>query len=323
VEVAGLLDNLRQQTLMPLELILVDGASPGEDATREVIEAFPPDALLFQLKYIRHGGGTAIQRNVGIDAATGDFVAFIDDDIRLEPDFFEQIIAAFEQDIERRVGGVAGYIENQHFDPDTTARWRWSKRLRLYTTYEPGRYDYQTGYPINRYMQPPHETLREIDFMGSGCVLWRKEVLEEGLRFSEFFVGFGILEDAHFALRAGQKWKLLENGRARCIHLKAQAGRENPRLTAAKTAINYRFVFVDIVPDRTWGQELRFWRVQLFDLLRFLSAALRTRDKDRWLAVLGKVEGIIAAMHINNRSIEGLKAVARLHARQYSETLHA
>lgn len=322
-EVAGLLENLSQQTLAPIELILVDGAPPGEDATQDIVKAIRPDTLPFQCRYIRRGGGTALQRNIGIDAAVGDFIAFVDDDIRLEPDFFEQVMVAFEQDAERKVGGIAGYIVNQYFDPSATARWRWYKRLRLYTVYEPGRYDYQAGYPVNRYMQSPHEGLREIDFMGSNCAVWRREVFDDGLRFSEFFTGFGVLEDAHFSLTAGRKWRLLENGRARCVHLKVQRGRENPRLVAAKTAINYRFVFVDIVPSRTWRQELRFWCIQFFDLLRFVVAALKGRDQSLWLAVIGKIEGIVAAMRINNKSIEDLKAAARLHARLYEEPRHA
>src|SRR3712207_6715927 len=113
-EVAGLLANLSRQILLPHELVLVDGAPAGERETEEVVAAMAP-SLPFRCRYIRHERGTAIQRNKGIDASVGNFVAFIDDDVRLEPDFFRAMMAAFASDQEGRVGGIVGYRTNQHF----------------------------------------------------------------------------------------------------------------------------------------------------------------------------------------------------------------
>lgn len=300
-EVRELIANLTGQTALPFELILVDGAPPENRRTERVVEELKSH-VPFSIQYIRHSGGTAIQRNRGLDIAAGDYIALVDDDIRLEPEFFTTILGAFEQDTVGCIGGITGYITNSYLDPATSTRWQWYRRLKLFTTYEPGRYDYQTGYPINRYLQPPHTGLREIDFMGAGCVVWRRTVIDSGLRFSEFFVGFGVLEDAHFALRAGRRWKLMEHGAAHCEHLHAASSRENARLIARKTAVNYRFVFIDIVPQRTLYQELRFWRVQFFDHFRILLYALRHPDRAAWLTVLGKAEGILAALRLKTPS---------------------
>lgn len=298
-EVTDLLSNLSRQTLLPLELILVDGAAAQVTDTEQVVKAQRPK-LPYKCQYVRHGGGTAIQRNVGIDVAQGEFIAFIDDDIRLETDFFEQIMSVFEQDKDCKIGGVAGYITNQYFSLSSRSRWRWYKRLRLFTTYEPGRYDYQSGYPINRYMQFPHEGIRQIDFMGTNCAVWRRQVFDN-LRFDNFFTGYGVLEDAHFALRARRSWELLECGSARCIHLHSPSGRSSHRAVARKTATNYRYVFLDIVDNRTWRHELRFWRVQFFDLLRITAYAVTHRKKENWQTALGKLEGIVAAVSIKRK----------------------
>lgn len=294
LEVMGLLDNLGKQTIMLKELILVDGAPSGKDETLHVVETVMAD-LPYALRYIRHGGGTAIQRNVGIDVAQGKFIAFIDDDIRLEPDFFECILQAFKDDEGQKIGGIAGYITNQHLNPATSRRWQWYRRLRLFTTYEPGRFDYKTGYPINRYLQPPHDSLRSIDFMGAGCALWRAKVFADGLRFSEFFSGFGVLEDAHMSLQAGRSWILMENGSARCQHLHSQHGREDIRSVSRKTAVNFRYLFITIVPRRTLKQELRFWRVQCVQMLIFLAAVIRHPNRENLDSFIGKIEGIILA----------------------------
>lgn len=296
-EVRQLLENLARQQLAPREVILVDGAPPSERETELVVRAMG-GAMPFRVCYIRHGGGTAVQRNVGIDAAESDFVAFIDDDMLLAPDFFRTILEEFDADAERSVGGIAGYITNQYLDPTRSPRWRWYRRLRLFTTYEPGRFDYETGYPINRYLQPPHDGVREIDFMGSNCAVWRRELFDAGLRFSPFFTDYGVVEDAHLALSARRRWRLLECGRAHCVHLHSPRGRTDSRRVARKTAVNYRFLFVDIVPRRTLRQELRFWRVQLVDLLRQALFAVRRGGRDEWSAVLGKLEGIVAATRV-------------------------
>jgi GT2 family glycosyltransferase len=295
-EVRALLENLSSQRHLPVEIVLVDGAPQGIRETERVVASIL-HRLPFRCLYIRHGGGTAIQRNVGIDNAVGKFIAFIDDDMLLEPNFFEVILEQFAKKEARSVGAIAGYITNQYLDPAKSPRWRWYRRLGLFTTYEPGRFDYETGYPINRYMQPPHDGLREIDFMGANCAVWRRQVFDDGLRFSPFFADYGVVEDAHLALRARRHWTIWECGRARCVHLRSPRGRANKRWVARKTAVNYRFLFVDIVPQRTPRQELRFWRVQLVDLLRHLLYALR-RGGDEWAAVLGKVEGMTAAARI-------------------------
>ena len=295
-EVRELLANLSQQVSLPYELILVDGAPHGEDETQQIVAQAA--RLPFEVRYIRHGGGTAIQRNVGVDAAKGDFIAFIDDDIRLEPDFFKVILEAFASDTEKRIGGITGYITNQRLDASTSRRWKWYRRLQLFTTYEPGRFDYQTGYPINRYLQPPHEGVREVDFLSSNSAVWRRKLFDDGLRFDEFFVGFGVMEDAQMSLRARKNWNLLEHGRAHCQHLHAGGGREDSRSVARKTAVNHRYLFITIVPKRTWKQELRFWRVQVVHLIIFLAAAFRSSNRQNWLAALGMFEGILAGARL-------------------------
>jgi glycosyltransferase involved in cell wall biosynthesis len=296
-EVEGLLDALAAQTRLPMEVILVDGA-PAQDRRTELVVAAAAPRLPYACGYLRADGGTAVQRNAGVASAAGEYVAFLDDDIRPEPDFFARILEVFAADPEGTVGGVTGMVANEYLDPTRSPRWRWYRRLRLFTTYEPGRYDFGSGYPINRYLQPPHEGVRAVDFFGTSCAVWRREVLDAGLRFDPFFSDYGTLEDAHFALRAGRRWRLLECGRARCRHLRAPGGRPDRRRLAWKSAVNYRYVFIDIVPKRSVAQEARFWRFQLVDLGRYVAHAMRVRGRDDWVAVLGKAQGIAAAARL-------------------------
>ena len=290
-EVAALLENLSRQQILPAELIIVDGAPPGENATAACVERLRPQ-LPFVCRYLRHGGGTAVQRNVGIDAATKPLIALIDDDIRLEPDFLARIAEVFAQDDARSIGGVVGYRFNQHF-PAESGRWRWYRRLRFFSTYEPGRYDYQSGIPINVNLQPPFTGLRPIDFMTTACAVWRREVFAAGLRFDPFFRDYGMLEDAHFSLRAGRNWRLLQCGDARCQHLHAPGGRVSRRRIGFKCVVNYYYVFNDLAGPLSFRQRRRFWSFQAFELLRMLASAIRRRSSGDLAELIGRLEGFI------------------------------
>ncbi len=69
------LDSVVSQTYRPLEIIVVDDGSPNTE-TAELCARYE------NIKYIRieNSGGPALPRNIGIDNATGQFVAFVDDD---------------------------------------------------------------------------------------------------------------------------------------------------------------------------------------------------------------------------------------------------
>jgi glycosyltransferase involved in cell wall biosynthesis len=292
-EVAGLLENLCRQSLLPEEVILIDGSEAQETATRDVVQEMSP-RLPFRVIYFKHERGTAIQRNAGVEKATGEFIAFIDDDVRLEPDFLEVLVKVFTREENRRVGGIVGYRTNRHFDWQQAQRWRWYRRLGLLTTYEPGRYDFQTGYPINANMQPPFNGIREVDFMTTACAVWRKEVFASGLRFDPFFCDYGVLEDAHFSLRAGRDWRLLQCGDAHCQELHSPNGRVNRKKIGYKCVVNYYYVFKDIVGPLSLQQNLRFWRYQIFELLRIATSAIRRLRGSDITELQGRLAGFLA-----------------------------
>jgi glycosyltransferase involved in cell wall biosynthesis len=74
------------QTYERLEIIIVDDAST--DNTREIVHGFKGD----RIRYLRHDnnrGGSAT-RNTGIDAATGQYIAFLDDDDEWVPQMIQK-----------------------------------------------------------------------------------------------------------------------------------------------------------------------------------------------------------------------------------------
>ena len=291
-EVRDLITNLSELDLPPLELILVDGAADDVFDTQNIVQNLS-ETYPFKIRYLRHKGGTAIQRNHGIDAAEGNYIAFVDDDVRLKPYFFSKIIKVFDDDKQKKIGGITGFRENMYFRLEDASRWRWYKRLKLLTTFEPGRYDYYTGYPINNSMHPPFEGVREVDFMTTANTVWRKEVFDEGLRFDEFFTGFGVLEDAHLSLRAKQKWILLQCGDAKSIELSARGGREKNRSIGVKVVTNYYYVFKSIAGPLSFRQKRRFFTYQGAELVKTFINVLRRKDRlENWQELTGRFKGL-------------------------------
>ena len=299
-QMGPLLESFRQQTLLPQEIIIVDGASPEDKRTEEIVAQISADYPI-TIRYVRsERRGSSIQRNAGIDHACTGFIALIDDDIRVESNFFKEIMKVFEEDTEQSIGGIGGYRVNLYAPMSGLRRWRWYKRLRLFSTYEPGHYDFHSGYPINQNLFPPFEGSREVDFITTACAVWRRAVFNSGLRFNESFEGYAVVEDAHFALRARANWRLLQCGSARCIELHAPGGRVSRRELGYKKVYNYRYLFVDIVRQRTRKQELRFWYVQFILAVQLLLGALWRRDSGEFRELVGRLQGIKAAARMNS-----------------------
>ena len=292
-EVLELLATLRGQDRRPEELIVVDGAEPSDRRTEDAVAAVAADQP-FRVRYQRGERGTAVQRNAGLDLVSTDLVAFIDDDVRLEPDFLSTMAAVFAAEGNERVGGVVGYRVTSHARVAESTRWRWYRRLHLFGTYEPGRYDWTSGYPINANLQPPFTGTRPVDFLSTSCAVWRAEVFADGLRFDPFFRDYGVLEDAHLSLRAGKTWTLLQCGDARCRELSAPGGRVSTRNVGRKSVVNYWYTFTSVAGPLTPGQRFRFWRFQTFELLRVGAGLARHPSRATWENLRGRVDGMVS-----------------------------
>jgi glycosyltransferase involved in cell wall biosynthesis len=88
------LRSLRANAREDFEFILVD--DHATDGTPEILER--AERELPGAVYIRHeqNGGLATARNTGLDAATGEYITFLDGDDWLAPGYYEQLLAAME-----------------------------------------------------------------------------------------------------------------------------------------------------------------------------------------------------------------------------------
>jgi GT2 family glycosyltransferase len=90
-----LLDSLEEQTFRDFRAVLVDNAS--QDDSCEIAEAHPSDAALIRLPTNR---GFAAAGNLGAGRTGSPYIAFLNPDLRLEPRWLEELLAAAGKDRE-------------------------------------------------------------------------------------------------------------------------------------------------------------------------------------------------------------------------------
>lgn len=82
------------QTYADLEIILVDDGSP--DGCPAICDAWAKKDARIRVIHQKNGGLSAA-RNSGLDIATGEYIAFVDSDDRLEPDILERALERQQQ----------------------------------------------------------------------------------------------------------------------------------------------------------------------------------------------------------------------------------
>lgn len=100
------LESVRQQTSLPMEIIVVDDGST--DNTRKVLSESG-----LKVNYIfQKNRGPAAARNAGIAVAKGDVIAFLDDDDLLMPNALELCVGNLEKKAAFGVDVVLGIIRS-------------------------------------------------------------------------------------------------------------------------------------------------------------------------------------------------------------------
>lgn len=87
--------SILSQTHKQLEIILVDDGSP--DGCPAMCDAWAEKDSRIRVIH-KENGGLSDARNVGIDAATGDYIAFVDSDDWIVPEMYEKMLAALKKE---------------------------------------------------------------------------------------------------------------------------------------------------------------------------------------------------------------------------------
>ena len=94
--------HLQNQTIAPLEIIVVDGSKDA--LTREVVSEF--EQVIYLQNPLGYGHMTH-GRNLGLLASSGEIIAFLDDDAYAHSDWLEQLVKPYTDENVGAVGGRA------------------------------------------------------------------------------------------------------------------------------------------------------------------------------------------------------------------------
>ena len=92
------IDSILMQTFKDFELIIVDDGST--DNTKELVDSYKDDRIIY---FYKENGGINSARNLALQNAKGEYIAFCDSDDRWMPDKLEKHIQKYYEDKEVKV----------------------------------------------------------------------------------------------------------------------------------------------------------------------------------------------------------------------------
>ncbi len=211
------LESVSKQIVHPLEVIVVDQSD--SPATKDIFDAWNVPGV--SKKYIYNQVKFLIlARHRGLDAcASTDLVAFLDDDVVLDPAFCKEIVQVFEKDVEGRFAGGMGAVDG------------WDSHSK----------------PFQAFFLMPHEgsgnflksgaqtfthgrkEFCETEFLSGGCTFWRRKIIQQ-YRFDERLSGYGYGDDVDISFRISRRHKLFFQPKSVCFQQPNCPGMDKGRL---------------------------------------------------------------------------------------------
>lgn len=302
-----LLQSVQEQTVYPNEILIIDGS------TNEETEVILKENRFEDLKYFLvpfEQRGLTKQRNYGI-ARVGEemeIVCFLDDDTFLENDYFEQLLQTYQ--IYPEALGAGGYIINESqcefvgydylpkideyfFDGwmrKDGSRFVLRKKLGLDSDCPPG---FSSLFSHGRSVGflPPSGKIYEVEMLMGGVSSFRKKVFES-IRFSTYFEGYGLYEDADFTLRVAKKGKLYLNTSAQLNHYHDASGRPNAYKYGKMVVRNGWYVWRTKNPKPTLNPKLKWHSITiLLTIIRFSNTFTANNKREALSEAFGRTVG--------------------------------
>ena len=105
------LDSVCNQTLSDIEIICINDAST--DNSLEILKHYASQDNRIQIINFEENKGAAVARNTGIDAATGEYIGFVDSDDFVDLDFYEKLYdKAAVENADVAKGNIVQILEN-------------------------------------------------------------------------------------------------------------------------------------------------------------------------------------------------------------------
>lgn len=302
-----LLLSVKGQSIYPDEILIIDGSLNNE--TKIVLQ----ENQFKKIKYFlvdEANRGLTKQRNFGIKKVNSDseIVCFLDDDTVLEKDYFKEIIKTFRDNkLITGVGGIAinenkwklkkaniqyngkkYYLFEDYFYPEGS-RNIIRNYLGIASNLGPGRMpDFSHGRTCGF---PMTGKIYEVDLLIGMSMSFRRIVFNQ-IKFSKFFEGYGLYEDADFSLRALDFGKNVINTNAKLSHFHDPSGRPNQYKYGKMVVRNGWYVWRIKNPNPNFNDRFKWNAITiLLTVIRFTNSLTSSKKKEAFTEALGRTVG--------------------------------
>ena len=300
-----LLESVKKQTVYPNDILIIDGS------TNDDTEVILKENTFQNLKYFRvddRERGLTKQRNFGIRqvAEDSEIICFLDDDIVLDSYYFENLIKTYQEKPEAIA--VGGYItneviwdkethpkDNNHFYYDgwqrqEPSRFKIRRFFGLLPDAKPG---FMPSFSHGRSISflPPSGRIYEVEQLMGGVSSYKKGVFKQ-FKFSTYFEGYGLYEDADFSLRVSKAGKLYVNTNAQLAHYHDGSGRPNKYSYGKMVIRNGWYVWHVKYPNPTFKACIKWHATaMLLTKIRLLNVITTSGRKAAFTESLGRLVG--------------------------------
>ncbi|HXE75800.1 MAG TPA: glycosyltransferase family 2 protein [Candidatus Xenobia bacterium] len=234
------LESLRRLTYPNCKVLVVDNGST-DDSEKVLRERFTEIELIQTRANLGYAGGN----NAGLRRALelgADYLCLLNNDVVVEPDFLEPLVAAMEADPQL---GIAGGLQCSYEDR------RRIENSGVYFNFYTGRVRNANGGEMD---EGQCRQAKAVDYICGACLLARAQVARAiGLLDERFFI---VAEDADWCLRAQRAgWSVSYIPGSRVYHRIAATRVSQPRMTWYYTLRNLIWL---VRRHASWPQFLVF-----------------------------------------------------------------
>ena len=236
------LASILVQAALPAEVIIVDDGDLPADYISARKEEFHKAGISFVYYKKNHEverRGSSESRNRSLELISNDIFFILDDDVVLELDFCEKIMAVWVEKRTQDLIGVGGIIKNRrrrlplekifHAFFGISSKYSWDVNRVGFQVWDEEITELALGYYVH----------------GGVCAYDLEKVKQ--LKFTIFSGGRTALEDVDFCLRAKMSgYHFLIEPKAKLFHYPSKASRETLLLTGYKEGANRKTIFKNI-----------------------------------------------------------------------------
>lgn len=248
------LESILVQTVVPLEVIVVDNADYFKTGQliNNSFDIFVENGI--NLKYIKNGNSNSanIARNIGASNSIGDILLFIDDDIILDKDFIKEIMSVYKT--YQNAIGVQGFILNKkvsRFVDFIHKIFCLTHNKKNNNKLLPSIQDVY-AYPLTKIVN--------CQWIMSGCTGYKKQFFQK-FKFDENMYKYCSGDDVDLSYRIYKEYpqSLYQTPFAKVIHTTSSIGRVPKKELIYTMQVYHTYLFYKLIDQKLTNKLLFGW----------------------------------------------------------------